>query len=575
MRGAFSGYASLDGHHPGGGGSVGRTTGYAALPDYNRAIRDIALSADWQSGSLARQMGRVVEVGARYMGVGRASVWRLQPDHRVLDCVVQFDSRKGLHHPGQTFDATHYPGYFAALAADRALAVSDARHDPATAELVDSYLGPLQITSVLHAPIRLDGTVAGVVCHEHSGQPRVWRDEDIAFAGSMADFAAMALSQDRYQRVEATRDRLARILEATPDLVALMTVDGYLLQLNLAGRRLLGLSDDADVTRFRSRDFLGPHAIKLLEGEILPALRASGRWTGEAELREGTSQALPVSVVALAHRDAAKAFEYFSVTLRDLSEQKAVQRRIETLNEELEARVRARTRALQDANRSLESFAYSVSHDLKAPLRGIEGYTRLLAAEYRAELPGEAAEFVDLIADASHRMDGMIEDILAYSRIQMRPLQAATVEAGRVVQEVVAEFAAQARAGAVMEQDVEPGAIECDREGTMQILRNFLSNALKFAGSGDAAHIRVEGRRLPGGYRFAVRDNGPGFDMRYHDRIFQLFHRLPEASAQPGTGIGLALAARAAEQMGGRVWAESAPGKGAAFFFELYEGALA
>lgn len=556
-----------------GGRGLGRTTGYAALPDYNRAIRDIALSADWQSGALLRQLGRVVEVAARYMGVGRASVWRLRPDRRVLDCLVGFDTRRGLFHPGQAIDAGQYPTYFAALAANRTLAASDALHDAATAGLADTCFKPLGIASVLHAPIRLDGEVAGVVCHEHSGDPRIWRDEDIAFAGSMADFAAMALSQERYQRVEATRERLARILDATPDLVAIMAADGYLIQLNRAGRRLLGLSDEADVSRFRSRDFLGEKAIHLLEAEILPALHGAGRWTGEAELREGTPQALPVSVVALAHRDTAGELEYFSVTLRDLTEQKTVQRRIETLNEELEARVRARTLALQDANRSLESFAYSVSHDLKAPLRGIEGYTRLLASEHRADLPDEAGEYLDLIGEASRRMGRMIEDILAYSHVQMRPLQPASVQVEQLVHEVVGEFAAQLRAGATVERDVEAGVLHCDREGTMQILRNFLSNALKFAGG--SARIRIEGHRLPHGYRFAVRDNGPGFDMRYHDRIFHLFHRLPDAGDQPGTGIGLALAARAAERMGGRVWAESVPGQGAAFFFELDEGALA
>ncbi len=554
---------------------MGRITGYTALPDYNRAIRDIALSDAWQSGVLARQLGRVVEVAARYTGVGRTSVWRLRPGRGILDCVAGFDSRNGRVSADRSLDASEFPRYFSALSANRVLATSDALHEPATAELVQPYLAPQGIVSVLHAPIRLDGEVAGVVCHEHTGQPRIWRDEDVAFAGSMADFAAMALSQDRYQRVEATRERLARILDATPDLVALLAADGYLLQLNPAGRRLLGLSDDADVPRLRSRDFLGPRAVALLEATILPALHATGRWTGEAELREGTPQALPVSVVALAHRDAAGALEYFSVTLHDLSAQKAVQHRIEMLNEELEARVRARTRALQDANRSLEAFAYSVSHDLKAPLRGIEGYARLLACEHRTDLPPDAAECIDLIGDACMRMNRMIEDILAYSRVQMRPLQTAPQPATELVQDVVAEFAAQMRAGAEVAQDIDPAVLECDREGVMQILRNFLSNALKFAGAHAVARIRIEGRRLPRGYRFAVRDNGPGFDMRYHDRIFQLFHRLPEADTQPGSGIGLALATRAAERMGGRVWAESVAGQGAAFFFELEEGALA
>lgn len=209
------------------------------------------------------------------------------------------------------------------------MAIADALHDPATAELADSYLKPLKIASLLDAPIWLDGEMVGAVCHEHSGDPRVWRDEDAAFAGSMSDFAAMALSQDRYQRVESARERLARIIEATPDMVVIMAANGYLIQMNPAGRQLLGLSEQADVTRFRGRDFLGEQTTYLLETEILPALHRGGRWTGEALLREGTAQALPVSVVALAHHDAQGQLEYYSVALRDLTAQKAIQGEIE------------------------------------------------------------------------------------------------------------------------------------------------------------------------------------------------------------------------------------------------------
>jgi PAS domain S-box-containing protein len=546
-----------------------RLTGCAGLHDYNRAIREIAASIDWQSGQLVRQMGRVVEVAARSMGVDRVGVWCLRPDRLVLDCVCQFDRRYGLVDPGPPLNAGDYPAYFAALANNRALAVSDALRDATTVELATPYLQPMGIASLLDAPIVLDGEMVGVVCHEHLGEPREWRDEDVAFAGSMGDFAAMALSQNRYQQVEAARERLNRIIEATPDMVAVMAPDGRLIQMNPAGRKLLGLSAHADISRYRSRDFLGEQTTSLLETEILPALHGSGHWTGEALLREGTPLALPVAVVALAHRDAQGQVEYFSVTLHDLTRQKAILHEIESLNNQLEARVRARTRELEYANRNLESFAYSVSHDLKAPLRGIEGYSRLLASDYRGSLPQEAREYVDLIAVASQRMDQMIEDILAYSRAQMRPLKPVRTELRPLVQQVISEFEPQLRDGVELEQDVEAGILECDREGLTQILRNFLSNALKFSRAQTPPRIRIDGRQRGRDYRFAVSDNGAGFDMRYHDRIFEIFHRLPSEAGQSGTGIGLALAARAAERLGGRVWAESAPGQGATFYLEL------
>ncbi len=547
----------------------GRPSGYAGLHDYNRAIRDIATSPDWQCGQLARQMGRVVEVAARSIGVSRVGIWRLRAGGAALDCVCQYDSRHGLVEAGQSLDATRYPAYFAALSNNRALAASDAVNDPRTAELAAAYLLPMRITSLLDAPIWLDGDLAGVVCHEHIGTAREWRDEDVAFAGSMGDFAAMAMSQARCQRVEAAHERLERIIEATPDMVAIMAPDGHLIQMNPAGRRLLGLSAQADIGHCRSRDFLGAETTRLLETEIRPALLDAGHWTGETVLREGTDHALPVSVVALAHRTAQGQLEYFSAVLRDLTAQKAVQHEIETLNDELEARVRMRTQELESANRNLESFAYSVSHDLKAPLRGIEGYSRLLAVEYRDALPPEAREYVDLIGAASARMDRMIEDILAYSKAQMRPLKAAPTEVRELLQRVLGEFGPQLNAGVELTQSVETAVLQADREGLMQVLRNFIANALKFSRRAEPPRVRIEGRRVGTGYRFAVADNGIGFDMRYHDRIFEIFHRLPNGDDAGGTGIGLALAARAAERLGGRVWAESAPGQGATFYFEL------
>lgn len=548
---------------------MGRITGYARLHDYNRAIRDIATSAEWQSGELARQLDRVIQVAARYMGVGRVSVWRVCTQTRTLVCMCQFDSRVGLTRPDLTLSSDQYPVYFAELTQNRVLAVDEALRHPATAELVDTYLRPNHIVSMLDAPIWLNREWIGVVCHEHSGDPREWRDEDVAFAGSMSDFAAMAFSQQRFQQAESVRDRLARIIEMTPDMVATMAADGHLIQMNPAGRQLLGLAEDVDVTRFRGIDFMGRHTTYLLESEILPALHRGGRWLGEALLREGTPQAMPVSVVALAHRDAQGKLEYYSVSLRDLSTQKKTQAQIEALNNELEARVAARTRELESANRNLESFAYSVSHDLKAPLRGISGYSRLLADDYAERLPGEARGHVESILDASLRMDRMIEDILAYSRVQVRELRPSRVDLVQLVNEILHEFSLELRNRVELVKDIEPGVLEYDREGLSQILRNFIANAIKFSRASEPPRIRIEGRTTTGGYCFSVNDNGVGFDMRYHARIFEIFQRLSNNNDQSGSGIGLALAARAAERMGARVWADSTPRHGATFFVEL------
>lgn len=140
---------------------MGRSTGYAGLHDYNRAIRDIATSADWQSGKLARQLERVVQVAARYMGVGRVGIWRMQQGQNRLDCVCQFDSRFGVTQPVKSLSENQYPAYFAGLTQNRVMAVADAVNDPMTAELIDGYINPLKIASLLDAPIWLDGEMGG------------------------------------------------------------------------------------------------------------------------------------------------------------------------------------------------------------------------------------------------------------------------------------------------------------------------------------------------------------------------------------------------------------------------------
>ena len=233
-----------------------------------------------------------------------------------------------------------------------------------------------------------------------------------------------------------------------------------------------------------------------------------------------------------------------------------------------EIRVRERTRQLEQANRELEAFSYSISHDLRAPVRAIRGFAQIIHEDHGIHLNPEATRLFKFIVDSASRMDELIDDLLAYSRLGAKALSMSVVDCESVFDETVRDLkTAIEESGAVIERTPLP-QVRGDAGQIRQLFSNLLSNAIKFRGP-EPLRIHVSAIRQDDDYRFSVRDNGIGIDPRHFSRIFEMYERLHSSSRYPGTGIGLALCKKIMENHHGRIWVESAEGQGTTFHFTL------
>jgi len=257
------------------------------------------------------------------------------------------------------------------------------------------------------------------------------------------------------------------------------------------------------------------------------------------------------------------------VAFRDISQRRADEQVIRKLNEELEERVIQRTAQLEASNKELEAFTYSVSHDLRAPLRHISGFSKMLTEEYGPTLPAEAQHHLQRIQEGTRRMGLLVDDLLNLGRIGRHELRLQAAGLESVAGEVIAELKAECEGRKVEWRMDSLPFVECDPGLMRQVFQNLLSNALKFTRPRPQAVIEVGQKDHEGSPAVFVRDNGVGFSMKYADKLFGVFQRLHRAEDFEGTGVGLATVQRIIQKHGGRIWAESALDKGATFYFTL------
>jgi signal transduction histidine kinase len=251
------------------------------------------------------------------------------------------------------------------------------------------------------------------------------------------------------------------------------------------------------------------------------------------------------------------------------AELKKAHQEIQKINAELERKVLERTAQLTAANEELEAFSYSVSHDLRAPLRHLDGFAELLNRHQRERIDEKGQRYLDVISQSARKMGMLIDDLLVFSRMGRQELQRTAVDVGAMVREAIAQLQAD-YAGRQIEWKIgELRPVEADPAMLRQVWMNLISNAIKYTRPREVARIEIGSDGEQGQRVFFVRDNGVGFDMKYADKLFGVFQRLHAESEFEGTGIGLANVRRIISRHQGRTWAESVAGEGSTFYFSL------
>src|ERR1700691_4303756 len=371
-------------------------------------------------------------------------------------------------------------------------------------------------------------------------------------------------SRDELEKEVAERTQQASLLNLTHDTIFVRDMSDIITYWNRGAEELYGWSP---------QEAVGKHRQQLLQAEVpigFEEVRAellrTGRWEGELRKTKSDGSSVVVASRWSLRQDEQGRPLAILETNNDISDRKRREEEIRKLNLDLGNR----TNELEATNKELEAFAYSVSHDLRAPLRHMVGFTELLQKHTAATLDEKSLRYIRIVLESAKKMGNLIDDLLAFSRIGRTETRETMVDMERLVKEALTEIQPEASGRTIAWKIGALPNIYGDRSMLRLALVNLLSNAVKFTRTNPEAEVEVGSmEKKEEGVVVFVRDNGVGFDMKYAHKLFGVFQRLHQSDSFEGTGIGLATVKRIIHRHGGKVWAESLLNRGATFFFSV------
>ena len=535
----------------------------------SQTLVQLARSQTCQQGNLNAAFREITEAAARTLLVERVGVWLYNEDCSVLECINLYDVSKQQHTGGMSLLKANYPDYFQALAEQRSIAVSDAIADQRTQELSASYLSVFHIASLLDAPIWLGGRLMGVVSHEHIGDIRQWNLEEENFAGSIADFVALAIeASERNSAQEALRKNEAQfraIFERSSIGIGLTDMKAQIVDINPALCQMLGYSKEELCGKSFTDYILHQTGDLEFYKQIISGMEEAPEQLGEKHHLEMEKRFLhkdgglvwthlSISVIPGSDGEA----EFFLAIIEDITERK-----------QTELKLLASQTAAEAGSRAKSEFLATMSHELRTPLNAIMGLSQLLQQEIVGDLNNKQKEYINCIYSSGEHLLALINDILDLSKVEAgkEELYLSPLPVSDLCNYVLSTVRDQALAKKLqLISEIDPQVEICiaDERRIKQMLLNLLTNAIKFTPMGQ---VSLAVKKVPAGIKFIVSDTGIGIDSNKLQLIFEPFKQLDSRLNRQyeGTGLGLALTRKLARLHGGDVTVESTLGAGSRF----------